>query len=291
MNISETLRGMDRRWIFLIVGLSVAIPLLFPAGCFPKRESDVVRPIYEHVEHDLAADDVVLLACDYDPGSMPELQPMTLAVMHHLRRRGIRFVITELWPGGIPLIENALDKIIRKDDEKFPGLPKYEYGVDYAHLGYKPGAEIVIQTMGESLEKAYPKDTYQTELAKLPILDNIKKLSDFAMVISISAGTPGTKEWVQQAQSRYKIPMASGCTAVSAPDLYPYLNSGQLIGLMGGLAGAAEYEVMVEREDRATTGMEAQSFAHLLIILFIILGNVGFFIDRRRRKAARGGEA
>ena len=53
---------------------------------------------------------------------------------------------------------------------------------------------------------------------------------------------PGTKEWVQQVQARFHLPMVSGCTAVSAPEYYPYLQSGQLQGLLGGMAGAAEYE-------------------------------------------------
>jgi hypothetical protein len=289
MKLAEMFRSLDRRWIFLLIGLSVALPLLFPLGLPEVKISTAVRPLYDYVEKELDPDGVVLLACDYDPGSKPELQPMAIAVMHHLRLRGIRFVVTELWPGGLPLVEDALEEAIRSD---VPGLKKYEYGVDYAHLGYKAGGDVTIRTMGENLRDAYPKDTKGTPVEDLPVMDGIERLKNFSMVISISAGTPGTKEWVQQAQSRYKIPMGSGCTAVSAPDFYPYVNAGQLIGVMGGLAGAAEYENLVGRKQKATKGMEAQSLAHLLIILFIVLGNVGFLLERRRRRlATKGGAA
>ena len=42
-----------------------------------------------------------------------------------------------------------------------------------------------------------------------------------------------------------------------APDLYPFLDSGQLKGLLGGLAGAAEYETLIDRSGQATKGMSA----------------------------------
>ena len=40
---------------------------------------------------------------------------------------------------------------------------------------------------------------------------------------------------------------------------------------------AAEYETLVGRQDKATAGMSAQSMAHLIIVAFIIFGNVAFF--------------
>ena len=42
---------------------------------------------------------------------------------------------------------------------------------------------------------------------------------------------------IQQVRTRYNVPIVSGCTAVSAPEYYPYVQSGQLLGLLGGLAG------------------------------------------------------
>ena len=72
-----------------------------------------------------------------------------------------------------------------------------------------------------------------------------------------------------------------------APDLYPFLDSGQLGGLLGGLAGAAEYETLIERPGSASKGMGAQSMAHLVIALFVILGNIAHFAARRTSSEQR----
>ncbi len=67
-----------------------------------------------------------------------------------------------------------------------------------------------------------------------------------------------------------------------APNYYNYLQSGQIFGLIGGLRGAAEYEELVNHPGKAVRGMFVQSIAHLLIVAFIILGNVTYIIERRR---------
>ncbi len=63
-----------------------------------------------------------------------------------------------------------------------------------------------------------------------------------------------------------------------------------------GRAGGGEVAVRSSRRrvrapGTGTKGMEAQSVAHVLIILFIVLGNVGFLIERRRKHARIGGAA
>ena len=78
--------------------------------------------------------------------------------------------------------------------------------------------------------------------------------------------------------------MVSGCTAVSTPDYYPYLQAGQLRGLLGGMAGAAEYEKLRNEKGAATRGMGAQSLAHLFVAACIVLGNL---VPRAPRKGDR----
>jgi hypothetical protein len=65
-----------------------------------------------------------------------------------------------------------------------------------------------------------------------------------------------------------------------APDLFPFLQSRQMVGLIGGLAGAAEYETLVDHPDAATSGMRPQSVTHVILIGFIVLGNVLYFLSR-----------
>ena len=58
----------------------------------------------------------------------------------------------------------------------------------------------------------------------------------------------------------------------------------KMSGLLGGMKGAAEYELLIDTKGSATKGMDAQSSAHALIVLFVIIGNVFYFMGRRREK-------
>ena len=74
--------------------------------------------------------------------------------------------------------------------------------------------------------------------------------------------------------------MSAGVTAVSAPRFYSYLDAKQLVGLLGGLRGAAVYESLVGEKGKGLSGMDAQSIAHLVIIFFILLSNVLYLIEK-----------
>jgi hypothetical protein len=203
---------------------------------------------------------------------------MNYAIVEHLCRLDLRFAVMELWPAGRDMASEVLEEVARK-----------KYGrkdrIDFVHLGYKTGGELVIQAIGTALRKTYPTDVDGIPLDEVPFLQPVESVKDFALIINISAGTPGTKEWVTQAGSRYHVPVATGCTGVQAPMSYPYYPK-QLVGLLGGMAAAAEYEKLVDVLGTATQGMEAQSFAHGLIILFVLFGNIVYFYGR-----ARGGRS
>ena len=91
------------------------------------------------------------------------------------------------------------------------------------------------------------------------------------------------------------IPIAGGCTAVGAPNLYPYFPT-QMVGLLGGAKGAAEYENALitaypryaEYPMAGMSLMVSQTVAHVVIIFFIVFGNVLYFILRARGKDTRG---
>jgi hypothetical protein len=154
--------------------------------------------------------------------------------------------------------------------------------VDFVHLGFKEGRQIVMKAMGQSLRQTFPKDHDGTPVGDLPLMREVDGYGDFALLIDISAGSPGVKEYVQVVQSRYRVKMVGACTAVSGPDYVPYYRAGQLLGLAAGMKGAAEYEKLVGYPGAATTGMAAQSASHLLLVAFIVFGNVMYFRARRR---------
>ena len=261
------LRELDRRWIFLCVGLLVVLPLVSGFHIAPVKPSHRAKGFYDAIER-LPAGSTVLLAGDYDPGTRPENYPMHLAAVRHLMRRDMKIIGVELYPGGPPLA----DEVLRIAGAEY----KKQEGVDYVNLGYKVGNELVMSSMGSSIPRTFPIDRRGIPVSQIPVMKGIENFQQIDLLVSVSAGYPGTKEWVQQVVSRFHLPMVAGVTAVSAPEYYPYLQAGQLQGLLGGMAGAAEYEVLVGEEGLATRGMDAQSLAHVFIAFMIVLGNVAF---------------
>jgi hypothetical protein len=261
----ESLERLDRRWLFLVVGLLVLFPLLFPLA-LPLYVSPPVRGFVDAMDA-IPPGSTVLMSCDYDPGSIPELVPMTRTALRQLFGKNCKVVITVLWNGGPGLVDRVVGQVVERE------YPNKKYGVDYVNLGYKAGNEAVMVMMGQGILNAFPKDYRGNDTRTMPIMQDVRDYDSFPLLVSISAGYPGTKEWVQQVQARFHIPMVAGVTAVSAPEFYPYLQSQQLLGLLGGMAGAAEYELARGESGTATRGMDAQSLAHLFVALCILLGN------------------
>lgn len=274
MGFIEKLEAIDRRIIFVLIALAVIIPLILPIG-LPQRVTPPVKNSYDFIEN-LPKGSNILISADYDPSTLPEIQPMAEAMIYHCFQKGHKVILMAHWAQGVILSEEAVNAV--QDDFDI------EYGKDYINLGYKAGRTAVVLAMGSNIPETFPTDTYGDPIEDFPIMDGVKNFEDIDLLISLSAGDPGIPMWVMIAQSRFGQDMIGGCTAVSAPQFYPYLQSGQLIGLLGGMKGAAEYETLVKRMGTATSGMDAQSIAHLVIIIFIIIANITYFVLRKGEK-------
>jgi hypothetical protein len=189
--------------------------------------------------------------------------------------RRLRVIALTIHPQGPPMAERAFAKV----------TPEFRvrYGHDYVNLGYKPGYQAVIMGIGANIQNVYPTDTRGTPLAALPVMGGIRDYGDIGLAIDLATGsTPGA--WIAYAHQRFKLPLALGVTAVMATDFYPYYQTRQVVGIINGLRGASEYEHLVKHPDVGSLGMSSQSVAHMVIILFVIMGNIGYFASRRRAR-------
>lgn len=278
MTLIKKLQFIDRRYIFLLIAISVIIPLIMPLN-LPIKPSSAVEIGYKFIE-DLPEDSKILIAYDFEPSVEPELGPMGRAFIHHCCRKNLKIIGMALWPAGQVLLESALNTVARD-------LYGYQYGTDYVNLGFMAGNQVVITSLGESFPKTYPRDFYNTPIMELPLMNGVRNYSNIDLIIDVSAGDPGIPYWVMYAGTAYGKKIIGGCTAVSAPQLYPYYSGGQLVSLLGGLKGAAEYETLIEKPGTASRGMDAQSVAHMLIIAFVIIGNITFYLEKRNMKKRR----
>jgi hypothetical protein len=288
----DKLKNLDRRWIFLMMFLSVSIPIIIigiTGQSFPEKPTQLAYSTFDAIDT-LKQGDKVMLSFDFDPASEGELGPMATAFTYHCAAKGLKMYFMALWPVGPQMIDNAIENVIKKD---FPDLV---YGKDYVNLGFKSGGEGVIKVIVTDFLELFSTDAKGTPFKDIPMNKEISSVQDMDLVINISAGSAGTKEWVQYAVTPYpdEITLVAGCTGVQAPLLYPYIPE-QLPGLLGAIKGAAEYEKLVfdkyyrdkgkevpGRYQEGVRRMGPQLVAHLLMILLIIAGNFIYFVEKKR---------
>lgn len=273
-------RFAGRRMVFLFIGIAVTLPL-FMSLTQKISVSPETRLLMQGLDA-LPPGSIVLATFDYDPASAPELQPMAETFFRYAFDKQLKVIIMGLWPQGPQQANLALATVL--EDPRYRAM-NLQYGIDYVNLGFQSGNEFVIQRMGASIEAMFPADFTGTPYDSLPLVRNIRNFAQIDYSFNLSAGYPGTREWVLIGVDRYGLKIGAGNTAVQTTGMYPYVRSGQLIGILGGMNGAAEFEAITDFPAKGTRFMLSQSFAHMVIIAFIIIGNVAYFRHERRRKS------
>lgn len=274
MSFAERMLKIDRRLIFLVIGLCTLLPLLYPVG-LPIKISPEVRGVYDYMES-LPPRSVFLLSIDFDPASKPELHPQAIALLRHAFRKDFRVVAMTLWVSGTGMAEQLVTQVAQEAGK--------ENGKDYVFLGWSPGGSAVIINMGQDLYTAFPSNYAGHATKGLTVLEGVHSLKDVTYAISLGAGVPGVEAWYVFGKDKYKFELGGGCTGVMAPGLYPLLRSGQINGLIGGLRGAAEYESLIGQKGRAIAGMDAQSATHVAIVVLVMMCNLFYFSLRRQAR-------
>lgn len=268
---AERMLRIDRRAIFVLIGLCTLLPLLYPFG-LPVKVSPEVRAVYDHIES-LPEGAVLLISFDFEPSGKPELYPQAQALLRHAFERNLRVLGMTLWVGGAGMADQVMATVAQEMGQT--------YGEDYAFLGWSPGVGSLIISMGQDLFKAFPSDYYNRPTRDLSVLEGVRTLNDVDYVVSLAAGVPGVETWYVFGKDKYAFELGGGSTGVMAPGLYPLLRSGQINGLIGGLRGAAEYETLIGHPARATAGMDAQSVTHVAIVGLVLLCNLFYVMAGR----------
>lgn len=269
----QRVQRVDRRVLYSLIFASVIIPVLWPLR-LPTPITPESRAFFNAVDS-LPSGSVVLFPFDFWPSTLPETEPMAVAGLRHCFRKNLRVVgLSNVGMGGPSIADRLLDSI---------GAEYHKtYGVDYVNLGYKANYSAVMLGMGTRIADIFPTDHRGARLEDIPLMRQVPNYDSVKFVLIISDNAM-TDYWVALVNARYGLPMVAGVTAIMAPKMLSYIQSHQLIGLLGGMKGAAEYEQLIGRLDKASLGMDAQSLIHFLIIFFIILGNAGYFMTRRTR--------
>jgi len=267
----EKLQNIDRRIIYTLLLVVLLFPMFKPLG-IPLAINNTTKVVYDTIEALNPATDVVLFVIDYSPGGSPDVHPQAMAVAEHLRRRGLKTVMVAFVDAGAMFGEQILDEMLAKG---------WKYGTDVVNLGYMAGMETAVKNFAENPGGSFTTDHRGNPVSSMPIMQGINHIKDFAYIIDFQTGSPGYQDFLRQVQGPYGVKYAAGIVTVSVPNVMPFVQSGQISGLLQGLRGAAEYELLLGAPGGGAAKMDAQSLGHLLIIAFIIIGNVSYFLTKK----------
>jgi hypothetical protein len=289
------LNQLDRRWVFLAMLLAVTGPLVFGFSS-PAALQNNAKAVFDKLE-DLPEGSRIALAIDYDPASEAELHPMAIAFVRHCILKKHKMYFVTLWPSALPIIDRVVRQVIEGEFKD----RRLVYGEDYVHLGYHPGEIVAIKVLCTDIRGSKTRDDRGLSLDSLPMTRDLRGLKELDLLLNVSGGFPGAKEWIQISGEVFEMPVAAGSVGVQVPQLLPY-QPDPLIGLVGALRGAVEYETAVaakysdvfqpaspEAAPLKNIGqrrMGPQLWAHLLIVGLIILGNALYLNSRFSKGAA-----
>ena len=285
----SSLKEIDRRWIYLMVVLALAIPLISGYSVEPARMRSAEKLYHVISDLEVPDGDIAFIALDWGPNTRPENGPQTEMVIEHLMRRRIKFALFSTYVFAEPFLVSIPETIAQRLMQEQPG-EAWEYGVDWVNLGYKPAARYVIQGIpkADNLIDLFVQDAFGTSLSQVPAFSKVRTIDDIRFLAQFT-GLVGTVDlYVQFFQSEtYRPKFGHGCTSITIPEAYIYLDSGQIVGLLEGIAGAAWYSILLSREfplravDNTLSLNTGLGVAHLVILFLIVAGNLAFIWGRR----------
>ncbi len=284
MDFLIRLQNIDRRWLYLALAIACLVPFLVTIR-LPVYVSPETRNLYEWIDK-CPPGKVVLVDSAWDAGSLGENWGQVEVVFDHMLRKGIKFVVISL--DITPLGPQFADKVITKlVTTKYPHR---KYGVDWVNLGFTKGDWQAMQQIARDIRRQFKRDSRGWSLddfEHLPLMRMVRNIDDIYMIYSVTYSP--LENWIPFVHGVYGTPIGFGCAGIQSTTYYRYILSKQLVGMLVGVRGAAEYDALLypdvqKRESLGTKLIVPQAFGHAAIIVAVVLGNIGYFASRKKER-------
>ena len=274
----EKLLNIDKRFIYVLVAVLVSLPLIKPIG-LPFSVTEETRKAFAAVER-LQPGDVVVFGFDYDTGGAAEVHPQSEVFFDHCMLKGARIIACSISQQGPVFAHKAWSKWVNNGKT---------YGTDFVNLGFFAGGSAALASFAKDIPGFVAVEYEGKPVSGMPVFQGISTAEDIDLFIDIATGS--ILPYIQYFQGPYNKPLTGGAIGSQISRYQSYSDAKQIQGYLGSLRGAAEYEQLLGMPGPATASMDAQSAAHLLIAVLIVLGNVGEFAVRKRKNASGKGGA
>lgn len=271
-NLWDWLQSIDRRVLYLLLLLVIITPLFFPFR-LPMVTMPSTLRLFQAIES-IPEGGFIIVSATWSGGTRAENMPQTEAILRHAMKRKLRVAVFSFDQQGTQLSYNIAERVAKEYG--------YEYGKDWVHWGLRPVVEVTLKSLVRNIPGTFEKDRHGNPTKDMPVMQGIRDIKDVNAVVEIAASGI-YMSWIAFVVGTNPDLKFGFCpTAVMAPDTYIYMDSGQIVGIMEGMRGAAEYEALINSIGLATRGMGSISLAQVLIMLLIVIGNIGYIAARRR---------
>lgn len=269
MDFLTKMQNIDRRIIYTVVFVVLLVPMFNPIG-LPLKISLVTEKAFEAIDA-LPAGSLMMFTTANGPGTAAELEPQSIALLRHSINKKLRVVLNPTAAEAPRYIDGYREMFLKAG---------YVEGKDFLVLPYLAGGETLFGAMAADVKSAYS----MVSAGSSELWDSISGMQDFNMLVDCSGGE--SQMWaLAHIEAKHKTPTVCLITAVILAVRQPYFTSGQFKGIVSGLSGAAEYEVMAKVPGKGASGMDAQSMGHLWVIFTILAGNFAYFVTKGKKSS------
>ncbi len=281
-----SLPNMNTRWLFLVLLLAVTIPAFFTFA-WPSSSVSTWPGVEEAFDaiNALPHNSHVRVFWAYDPSTAGELDLAALPVMTHLFQQRTHISVISQLPGGPAVARQLLEQARltwqRSEDLTVAAESSWDYPI-----AYLPGGASVLALLARDPESVFALGTLpSTEESRESVSEN----SDLTIVMAAQADD--VQHWLEQVQPLTHTPVVAVVAAGADPVVRPYLDSGQLVGLVSGYDGAFNYQRMLDEQAKRNPAssfdqqLVLQDWGQFIFFLAIVLGNFAAVIRRSDRDA------
>lgn len=240
-------------------------PAIYPNGVISTRNYLLSLP----------ENSLVLLVADFEPSLSGELKLASQPVMEELMLRKARIAVTSTQPTGDVMAMQMLTASQQKHAD-------YNLASNVVDLGYLAGGGIGLQNFAN-----LPAFSFQnTKPLSSPVLRNGLEWKNISGIIILTDNIENARLWIEQVLPGVKnSPAIMVASAQAAPVLSPYVDSGQIAGLIAGVEGGTMLGQQLNLPGDTASVWDAFQIGILLLVVFIIIGGIIQAIAARKKEA------
>ncbi len=258
-------------WVFVLLALAVVLPLVLgwlqPTG--EVQEWPGVTSAFDALTA-LPQGATVLVYWAYDPATAGELDLVALPVISQMLEEGHQSLVVATRPLGLA----AARRLYARAAEGLPARDVLRRSLWLGDGVFLAGGAAALPLVGQDQTRTFGPASADVEPA---------------LVVVAAAQADDVQQWNEQAQTRNRLSVVAITAAGADPVLRPYLDSGQLVGLVSGFDGAAAFQSLrktplaLPETFLLQRQIVLQNWGQFALLTVILLGNLAALLARGRR--------